>query len=520
MLALLTSPEYHNDANPLVLAALKRSFTNTMCSELKIDEIGSVDILVCVNPLKDWSSDLIRWAANSNRKLMIFGDVPAVLLSELGWENCELPSNLEQHCKAPPAKTYATSQSSASLIYVPGNKLGTDTKLSRPFERFDFTNEWNNHGYGAIRGTYDIWSVSTGVRAGKDTISNLAFDGKMHSSFVALGEICSTQVFWINRPVGFIDSQEWRQVEEFCSGFHADTHPCIPLVREIPYGFDFMATMRLDCDEDVKSARNLWKNYVEWDIPFSIALLTSILEDGEHDEFINEVIDLNGSILSHSVSHAPNWGGSYEAARQECLKSKKAIRQITGEDVKFAVSPFHQNPEYSVKALSDEGYLGFIGGIIANDPEFMLARGGQLAQVHDSFVSHSQQCMLHGDCLLDEEMPLKAYYHAVDLAFCTHTLFGYLDHPFSERYQYGWKDEESRSNAHKELISYIKSKANKPVFVNDNTALEFILLKSQVEITNIDSKWCISVPEHSLPFKFAVEFKGGLSACSSGKNLL
>src|SRR5690606_27172436 len=114
--------------------------------------------------------------------------------------------------------------------------------------------------------------------------------------------------------------------------------------------------------------------------------------------------------------------------------------------VPYAVSPFHQSPQYALEALCDVGYSGCIGGIIRNDPEFLLARGGELAGFPVGFIGHSQQCMLHGDCLLEAGDPLAIYKMAFDQALETRSLFGYLDHPFSERYQYGWVDEESRAH--------------------------------------------------------------------------
>jgi hypothetical protein len=90
--------------------------------------------------------------------------------------------------------------------------------------------------------------------------------------------------------------------------------------------------------------------------------------------------------------------------------------------------------------------------------------------------------MLHGDCMLAEGDPLAVFKQAFDRACETRTLFGYLDHPFSERYQYGWTDEASRIGAHQELIGYIRSKAPGTVFLSENNALDFLIAKSEWQV--------------------------------------
>ena len=154
---------------------------------------------------------------------------------------------------------------------------------------------------------------------------------------------------------------------------------------------------------------------------------------------------------------------------------------MTEELVSFAVSPFHSNKDYSVQALEDALYDGFVAGIIANDPEYLISRGG-VVPFAEKIISHSQQCMLHGDCLLNEtEDPLRVYKDAFDIALCSNTFFGYLDHPFSSRYQYGWKTEEDRIEAHIELIDYMRYNAD-VLFVNENECLSFMVDKSNTNL--------------------------------------
>ena len=67
--------------------------------------------------------------------------------------------------------------------------------------------------------------------------------------------------------------------------------------------------MRLDCDEDVESARELWALYRNLDVPFSIAIHTAHLSEKKNHVLPREILAFGGTILSHSATHAPNWGG-------------------------------------------------------------------------------------------------------------------------------------------------------------------------------------------------------------------
>jgi hypothetical protein len=211
--------------------------------------------------------------------------------------------------------------------------------------------------------------------------------------------------------------------------------------------------------------------------------------------------------MSHTATHAPNWGGSYDAALSEGRESHDRIFAVSGMSVDYAVSPFHQSPHYALQALCDAGYHGCIGGIIQNDPEFLLARGGELAGLPQGFVGHSQQTMLHGDCMLSDGDPLAVFKAAFDRANETRTLFGYLDHPFSERYSYGWSDEDARIQAHRELIAYIRQQAPNPLFIDEVTALDFIRARAAIRLMRSPIGIEARVPEVDR-LGFAVEFRG------------
>ena len=132
-----------------------------------------------------------------------------------------------------------------------------------------------------------------------------------------------------------------------------------------------------------------------------------------------------------------------------------AEEHVPGLAVRFAVSPFHQNPTFVPVALARAGYQGFVGGTIACHPEYLMARGGIVPCGPDGFISHSQSCMLHGDCLLGDDDPLRIYKKAFCNAKETGQFFGYLDHPFSERYTYGWTNETERLKAHGDFLDFM-----------------------------------------------------------------
>ena len=60
---------------------------------------------------------------------------------------------------------------------------------------------------------------------------------------------------------------------------------------------------------------------------------------------------------------------------------------------------------------------------------------------------------------------LNTYFESYQLALASNSIYGYLDHPFSKRYSYGWKNEQERVNAHSDLILHIKEATKTLVFV-------------------------------------------------------
>ena len=78
--------------------------------------------------------------------------------------------------------------------------------------------------------------------------------------------------------------------------------------------------------------------------------------------------------------------------------------------------------------------------------------------------------------------------------------FGYLDHPFSARYSYGWPDEASRLGKHAEFLDGMTTDctaAGGPVlFVNEDTCLDFMQEKTATEIVFDESRNEFEISRH------------------------
>lgn len=521
MISILAS-HHDRDAATLVTAAFKRSLTQSMVNFINLAGLKKADFVVAINPDEDIGVELIEWLRSAPKKLIVFGHLSENLSGHLGLQIAEWPKVPESWSSSPAAPTGSVAQSSASISYHAQAGLLGALAWERPLERFDFMNEWNNMGYGAVRTDGSIWALAEKLLAPDSSrIASVINETGTLSSYVTLHEYPTASALWVNRSVGLIDSFEWRLIENFVSQWRSDELPCRPIVSEIPYGYDTVVTMRLDCDEDISSARPLWQAYKEMGVPLSLAIHSKVLESTEQQAFLREFASAGEAVLCHTATHAPNWGGSYTAAREEGLTSRQRIFETTGVKVRYAVSPFHHSPPYALAALSDVGYEGCIGGIICNDPEFLLARAGELAELPSGFIGHSQQCMLHGDCMLQEGDPLATYKAAFDQARNTRTLFGFLDHPFSERYQYGWPDEETRVQRHRELIDYIRKNATAPLFWDECTALDFIQAKSKIRVHATQVGFELSnVGDLSETSKtLALEYKGKIFPFTSGTTL-
>lgn len=471
----------------IVVRAFERSFTRGQVREIDncADIVPRDAILVAISPDAAAAASLNSLVRNGG-KLVLQGPLNEAMAGIAGVDliavDCELRGAADSEA-APPAEFRV---SRAALRYSDIGIGRASALRRRHFCRYDFSNEWNNLGYGRIGLCDDRWSISQIARRFETPVAMVEIEGQPSpGAAVTLRDLPHGAVLWFARPVGAVDGQDWAVVEHFISAYREDDLPCRPRLMGMPHGYDAAVSMRLDCDEDVASARPLFDLYQARRRPLSLAVVTGRLQDSSDFALIADVSRSGGAILSHSVTHAPQWGGSELSAEQEARESKARLEELVdGLDVRFAVSPFHQNPAFVPWALARAGYDGFISGSIANDPEYLIARGGIPPFSPPEIVLHTQSCMLHGDCMLAGDDSLAVFKDAFRLARSNGEFFGYLDHPFSERYTYGWRDEGQRLAAHAAYLDFMEQECDRgPIlFVNEDTCLRFIKEKSAAVI--------------------------------------
>lgn len=462
----------HSSTLHLVYEAFVRSFSATQVRKSTFSTISKASVIVVVNPAADTSHRAFKTLSGGGfcGRIILLGALSEPWIKELGLK--QNPAGVDPALfECQPAPIHDSSQSVATVRYSAHPLTDALPLKERPCCRFDFANEWNNLGYGRIE-AQGPWGVSGHYQAPSENELARVAD----FTYVGLWEQPQRSILWWNREVGPVDSFEWTLIETYLN---------LPQFTEIPWGMSSAVTMRLDCDEDIQSSQPLFELYREQNVPFSLAIHTSMMSESDIP-FLNTVLTAGGSILSHSHTHPENWGTQFNQAAEEARTSKQILEKALKRPISAAVSPFHKNKDYSFEALAKAQYKAVVTGIIANDPEFLLARAGAAplpptSTSNATLLTHSQQCMLHGDSvLLQTSDPLKTYKQAFATAAATHTLFGYLDHPFSQRYQYGWSNETQRLNMHAEFIRYLKSSGAH--FLNEDDALDFLLYKTQSSV--------------------------------------
>jgi hypothetical protein len=512
----LICPGSRNEAGEVVAAALRRSCGSHAVQPVTVarwDALvgeGARATFVVIDPLEAWAPIVARTRLVAGAKLVVLGALAPALAAALGAVVAPVTDGMREAAQCLPAPSLGQTQSALGISYVRTVGDTASPMAHRPFLRYDFTDEWNNLGYGAVRVDSSIWALEQHVALQQaNVVAEVTQDGVAQSAYAGLWDDATSSLLWFNRAAGPVDSQEWLLVERFLSSHRHGQLVCQPVIREIPHGYAAAVTMRLDCDEDVESARPLYEAYQEMAVPFSLALHAIVLADAQHHQLPREVAATGGAILSHTATHAPDWGGSYAAAYAEGASSAASIQSATALAVRYAVSPFHQTPPYARDGLADAGYAGCIGGIIRNDPDFLMARAGVPPGGSAGFIGHSQQCMLHGDCMLAGTDPLAIFKQAFTIAMQGGAFFGYLDHPFSPRYQYGWRSEPERVQAHRDFVGWIKDHGN-VLFANENEAMDFLHWRSRIDVVATGNGYAVTAPSGSAPWPAAVEYKGAV----------
>lgn len=510
------------DTTEIVARAFERSFSRGQVRELgSCREVAARNaIVVAINPAED-AAEPLGGVLKKGGKVILLGSLGPAISGIAGVDVVPIDAELTPlaHSDAAPV---GEMRGSRAVLQYSDSGLGRASPLrKRYFCRYDFLNEWNNLGYGRIGFGGDRWSIAQVARSFDTPVAEVEIDGMSSIGAAAtIRDLPHGSVLWLARPVGVVDGQDWAVVEDFVSRYRADVLPCRPCLKGIPHGYGAAVSMRLDCDEDVASARPLFELYCSRLRPISLAIVTGRLQSREDIALISEVLQAGGSVLSHSVTHAPGWGGSAEAAEREARDSKAHLEALFPDlSIRYAVSPFHQNPPYVPGALARAGYEGFICGSVASDPEFLMSRAGVPPFGPPDIVLHSQSCMLHGDCMLaGSEDPLSVFKEAFRLARVSHEFFGYLDHPFSERYAYGWHSEGARVDAHAAFLSFLEDQCDSEplLFVNEDRCMRFIREKSEVLIEYDDEtqRYAISRTE-AAGFPLSIGYRGKIHRADS-----
>jgi hypothetical protein len=506
----------------VITKAFERSFTKGQIRRTD-SPAAPANVVVALAPT-DADATWLEPLASRRVKILLFGPLGPRIARLAGVTLQAITEDLAIHCGCPPAPAHGTSESSAALVYAATRLDSTCSLPRRSFCRFDFTDEWNNLGYGRIEIDTDPWSLAASARcAGASIIAEIVIrDGTSRGAAATLLDLPTASILWFARSVGPVDGPDWRVVEAFVADYRNGELPCRPYLRDIPHGAGAAVTMRLDCDEDIASARTLFEFYRARSVPLSVAVKTNQPPGSAHTDFLRDLFASGGAILSHSASHSPNWGSSAAAAESEALESKSWLEaQVPGLSVRYAVSPFHRNPTFVPAALARAGYHGFVGGTIAGDPEYLMARGGPVPFGPEGFVSHSQSCMLHGDCLLRGRDPIAIYKEAFRNAQATGQFFGYLDHPFSQRYSYGWASEAERLRIHGDFLDFMNAECARVqaplLFLNEETCLDFMLEKADTSIVFDEARGIFSVSRTcAAGLPLSVGFKGRVEAAANG----
>ncbi len=525
----LIAPGNSEEASSLVCSALERSCGYGQVQRVTINQwiflqrTSAKLLSVFINPLDSSASEIIKSIQKPGNKTLLLGSLPPVLAQSLGANVAPVTQEQIAAAACSDAVIYGQADSALRIQYNPLKGFSSPLS-SRACLRYDYKDEWNNLGQGGVRADGSVWALSQTVFLRPTNIlANLMIGDQVVGAYAGAwfkDSNVSGACLWFNRPVGPIDSQEWRIIEQFISDLGFPECACKPVLSEIPNGYDAAVTMRLDCDEDIESARDLWNAYRAMNVPFSLALHAKVLSDPKHHVLPREVLVHGGALLSHTATHAPNWGGSYEAAYNEGRISADAIAAATGYQVRYAVSPFHHTPVYARSGLADAGYDGCIGGIIGNDYDFMMARSGLPPWAPKGFIGHSQQCMLHGDCIMAGVDELTIFKEAFMLAKASRTFFGYLDHPFSKRYQYGWATESQRIKVHEKFVRYMRQQGD-VLFMNESDAMDFFYDRSSVEINCINGSVSYKSPVQSKSYhKQSIEFGGQIFVLEDAEVIL
>lgn len=234
---------------------------------------------------------------------------------------------------------------------------------------------------------------------------------------------------------------------------------------------------RLDCDEAIKSANLLYDFYSSNSINLNLAITTNQDFTKDVKQFINEVEISGGTISNHSHEHKIFWGTNNDEFQNDFNKSKEIISINSQSKSVTCVAPFHQSNEKLLRLLNKNRVQLLITGNAKYSQEHMASIGGEISSGLNIYI-HSQQCMLHGNSWPEFK---QIYFKSFMLNAKRQTIFGYLDHPISERYDYDWGSDQNQLNAHVEFFEFFK-KNFKIYSISHIELAEWLNIRSFIEI--------------------------------------
>ncbi len=499
----------------LILESFKRSFTSSQINEYEYFQQNNSGIHVYLECTSDYATNNLKEILKgNNNKIILNGKLNKWIQKLL---KIKILGDKFPHEKPRPANSLSPSLSKTTLKHnykIKYLKEISELLKDRPIWRYDFELEWNNSFSGNIIDKNEILNLSH-YCYNFDSKNNVVYIFNSNKEKIPLiSEFFINQniLIWVNRNLSLIDIPEWKIIEEFISNGYFNKYPCIPYVSEFSSKENGVITMRLDCDEDIESARKIYDLYKQYDLPISLAITTNQIESKESITSLpNEVYDYGGTILNHSHSHPINWGGTKDNIHQEIELSTKLIKKNFNINTEYAVSPFHHLTTEAIEVLNEQNYKGVVSGICSSHHEFLIMKGGSINE-NLNIILHSQQCMVHGDCITDKRSIddyLNNFYLFSQIGYS----MGFLDHPISKRYDYGWNKQQRQINAHKQIIEYLLLKDIS--FISQKEIFERLKAKDElnIEILQINNQHNIFIKNKS-KFYLSISLGGQRYDCN------
>lgn len=486
-------------------AMIGRSFPSINSKSQSLRKNMNKGCFFCISDNDFTATDLMLQIGSAPTKIVIFGQLPSFLIEFLGGRHISVGADWQYL-----ANSDAFQSSELRVDFNSNCRQFGFEPYQRFFQRFDFSNEWNNYGYGFIQSGDCKWSIKDYIKLPtKHELATVSFADTDILTYSAYFTYENAEILWFNRLAGACDGPEWRMIELFFSSWKHSQFPCVPVIADIPYGYDMFVSMRLDCDEAIASSQILLEAYQQFGVPLSLAIKTELLESIAEAQYLRNFSKANpGCVLSHSHSHPENWGGDIDRVRSEVQRSHDLIVKWTNEVPHYAVSPFHQTTSYACDALQEFGYRGCIGGIVNSDPSYISFRNGGISSAAGNFIHSTQQVMLHGDCVENGKYENSEYSKIFKQYKMSRSSFCFLDHPFSDRYSYGWQTEDNRLDAHKSLLTEIRDTTDKTLFVSENEFMDFHFDKSSLELVADETSFTFRKRSNLSRLIFSVEYKG------------